>query len=270
MPTTTSTITGTTPTAGGTDLTAQAAAQNIASAPSIDTLTQLIQGINQKAYLSAPGRTQELGTIEDMLSGKLSYSKWYEEQLKGAQGYGAGGFSADSPAWQTAIQRGLGLDTEALVGAGQKAMDAFYAGMPVANAQAQMTTPALLEQQQATQGAQALTAQEIANQQAQFTAAQAQQLSEFGTTSAQNQAKLYASIYGSLPGYNEYGQYTGQTGTFPYSAFANAGAGTGTGTGTTGAAGNVTTPQSALAAFDAGFTETPFQKYINFTMSQHG
>lgn len=208
MPTTT---TGQTPTASGGDLTAQAAAQNLASAPTIDRLTQLVQGINQTAYLSAPGRSQALGTIENELSGNLDPSTIYENQLANAEKYGAGGFSSDSEAWQTAVQRGLGIDRQALIGAGQTALDNFYAGMPTVNAQDQMTSPALLEQQQATQSALAEQASEYSRTLAETQAEQAQQLSEFGTTSGQNAARLYADVYHTLPGYNQYGQYTGGT-----------------------------------------------------------
>jgi hypothetical protein len=190
----------------------QSAQQNISASGNIDTLTKLLSGINQSAYLSAPGRQQQLGTIENQLSGNLDPSTIYQNQLANAEQYGAGGFSSDSPAWQTAIQRGLGIDRQNLIGAGQTAMNAMYAGMPQVNAQDQTTTPALLEQQQATAAAQALQQQQIQNQADQFAAQQAQQLSEFGTTSGQNAASLYAQTYHSLPGYNQYGQYTGQTG----------------------------------------------------------
>ena len=252
--------TGQTPTAGGGDLTAQAAASNIASAPSIDSLTQLLSGINQRAYLSAPGRSQELGTIENQLAGNLDPSTIYANQLRNAEQYGAGGFSGDSQAWQTAIQRGLGLDREALIGQGQKALENMYSGMPQVNAQSFTTSPALLEQQQATLADQALKQQQITNQAGQFTAEQAQQLGEFNTTSAQNAAKMYAGTYGNIPGYNQYGQYTGQTdSTFP-SAFLT-GNGTGGGSGG-GAAGGQVTPQSALANFDAGFAQNPQQQWM--------
>lgn len=216
-----------------TGLADQSAKQNIAAGGDIDTLTQLLSGINQSAYLSAPGRQQQLGTIENQLSGNLDPSTVYQNQLRNAEKYGAGGFSADSEAWQTAIQRGLGIDRQDLIGSGQKALDAMYAGMPEVNSQTMTSTPGLLEQQQSTAAAQALEQQQIQNQAAQFAASQAQQLSEFGTTTSENSAKLYASIYGSLPGYNEYGQYTGQSGTFPKSSF---GTGSGTGTGTAAAA----------------------------------
>ena len=57
---------------------------------------------------------------------------------------------SDAKAWQTALQRNLGIDTEQVVTSGQNALNSFYAGMPTVNAQAQTTSPSLLEQQQST------------------------------------------------------------------------------------------------------------------------
>jgi hypothetical protein len=196
-------------------LTGQAAQQNVAAAGDINSLTNLLSNINQNNYLSAPGRQQQLDTIENELSGNLDPSTIYQNQLNNAEQYGAGGFSSDSPAWQTAVQRGLGIDQQNLITAGQTAMNSLYSQMPQVNAQDQTTTPALLEQQQSTQAAQALQQQQIQNQVAQFAQQQAQQLGEFGTTSGQNAASLYAQTYHTLPGYNQYGAFTGQTGAAP-------------------------------------------------------
>jgi hypothetical protein len=74
---------------------------------------------------------------------------------------------------------------------------------------------AQVQQQQAQN---ALAQEQQRAQEQQFTAQQAQQLGEFGTTSGQNAAELYAQIYHTLPGYNQYGMYTGQTGTYPATA----------------------------------------------------
>lgn len=150
------------------DLAGESAKQNIAAGGDINSLTQLLSGINQSAYLSAPGRQQQLGTIENQLAGNLDPSTVYQNQLRNAEKYGAGGFSADSQAWQTAIQRGLGIDRQNLIGAGQTAMNQFYSKMPEVNAQDQAVTPALLEQQQATAASQALEQQRITNQSSQF------------------------------------------------------------------------------------------------------
>jgi hypothetical protein len=162
-----------------TGLAGQAAQQNIAAGGDINTLTQLLSGINQNAYLSAPGRQQQLGTIQNQLSGNLDPSTVYQNQLNNAQKYGAGGFGSDSQAWQTAIQRGLGIDRQNLIGAGQTAMNQFYSDMPKVNAQNQAVTPAILEQQQATQAQQALQQQQITNQ-----------LNEFGITSGMEQQQI--------------------------------------------------------------------------------
>jgi hypothetical protein len=231
----TTSVPSTTNTSG---LAGQAANQNISAAGDIGTLTNLLQQINQNAYLSAPGRSQELGTIQNELAGNLDPSTIYQNQLRNAEQYGAGGFSADSQAWQTAIQRGLGIDRQNLINAGQQAMDKFYSGMPTVDASSQIATPALLEQQQATQGSQALQAQQIANQ-----------ASQFGQTLGQNQANLYAQTYGTIPGYNQYGQFTGQTGTYPTAAQLNSSAFPTTGVTT---AATTATPAASTTAAGRG------------------
>jgi hypothetical protein len=68
-------------------------------------------------------------------------------------------------------------------------------------------------QNQQAQNALAQEAQQAQEQQ--FAQQQAQQLGEFGTTSGQNAASLYAQTYHTLPGYNQYGAFTGQTGAAP-------------------------------------------------------
>jgi hypothetical protein len=78
-------------------------------------------------------------------------------------------------------------------------------------------------QAQVTQAnqANALAIEKQQAQEQQYAQSQAQQLSEFGTTSGQNAAQLYAQTYKTLPGYNQYGQYTGQTGTTGTSTATN-------------------------------------------------
>ena len=88
-------------------------------------------------------------------------------------------------------------------------------------------------------------------------------MSEFNTTAAQNAAKQYAATYGNIPGYNQFGQWTGQTGGFSPSTFLSGGApGAGAGSGVpTGAAAGALSPQAALAGFDAGFTQSPINAW---------
>lgn len=150
------------------NLAEQSAQQNLDAASSIDELTKKLAGTNQDSFLSAPGRQQQLDTITNQLSGNLDPSTIYNAQLNNAEQYGSGGFSSDSQAWQTAVQRALGIDRENLIGSGQKAMDSFYSQMPQVNAQNQAVTPAILEQQQATAAEQALEQQRITNQSSQF------------------------------------------------------------------------------------------------------
>lgn len=283
---------------------------NIANVPNIDRLTQLVSDINQRAYLSAPGRQQQLGVIQNMLAGNLDPQTIQENQIRAAQQYGGRGFGVDSGAWQSAISRATALDRQAMQERGATAANALYAGMPQANAQTYTATPELAVTYQNNRAAQAhaaaalreqarqfnitaastddrftrelaqraseaamnaaqanaalaekqrefdvsqsytaahdiavlqenarqanqqadLTRTELANRQSQFTAAQAQQQnqfastlaqrqSEFGSNLAQEQAALYAKIYGSLPGYNQFGVYTGQEGVFPAGGF---------------------------------------------------
>ena len=190
-----------------TNLTQTTAAQNLAAVPTIDSLTKAIADINQNAYLSAPGMKESLATIQDELAGKLAPSTIYANQLANAQQYGAGGFSSDSPAWNTAIARGLGIDTQNLVTAGQNALASFYAGLPKVNAQTQLATPELTQSQAATAGQQAIEEQQVQNQAAQH-----------ATDTALQAAEQYAALYGNIPGYNEYGIYTGQVGNVPTAA----------------------------------------------------
>ena len=295
-------VTGQTPASGapaaGSGLAGQAAAQNIAAAPSLDALAQIISGINQKAYLSAPGRQAQVGNIQNELAGNLDPQTVQAAQLAAAERYGGSGFGADSGAWQSAIQRATGINREALKGKGATDLNALYSGMPVTDASQFAVTPALLQQQQqaaaqlaeqsrefdtstaqgqsqflatleqrkaeaaqaAAQAGAALSEQQreydlthsstVANQiavlqeqareanqsyqleatkvqmaqsqfaqsqeqqQNQFAAQLAQQQAQFGITSGQNAANLYAQTYGTLPGFNQYGMYTGQIGNY--------------------------------------------------------
>ena len=186
-----------------TNLTQSTASQNLSAVPTIASLEQAIADINQNAYLSAPGMKESLATIQDELAGKLAPSTIYANQLANAQQYGAGGFSSDSPAWNTAIARGLGIDTQNLVTAGQNALDSFYAGLPKVNAQTQLATPELTQSQAATAGQQAIAEQQVQNQ-----------ASQHATDTALKAADQYAALYGNIPGYNQYGIYTGQIGNY--------------------------------------------------------
>jgi hypothetical protein len=434
-------VTGQTPTAGTSSssggLAGQAAAQNIAAAPSLDALAQIISGINQKAYLSAPGRQAQVTNIQNELAGNLDPQTVQSAQLEAAQRYGGAGFGADSGAWQSAVQRATGISRQALESQGATELNSLYSQMPVTDASQFAVTPALLEKQQeaaaqlseqrrefdvttkqgqeqfmaslqekaneaaqqmkatasalaeqqreydlthsatvanqiaqlqeqarqanqtyqlestkvqlqnqqfaqsqlqqqaqfaqsqgqnqnqfmaslqekANEAAQAAAqasaslaeqqreydltrsatvadqiarlqeqsreadqsyqlestklqlaqsqfaqtqaqqqsqyAQTQAQQQAQFAAQLAQQQAQLRSTTAQQQAQLYAQTYGSIPGYNQYGMYTGQTGTYPSTSYPTTTA-TPVSATTTASTPSVT-PQQALAQFDAGF-----------------
>ena len=162
--------------AAGSGLAGQAAAQNIAAAPSLDALAQIISGINQKAYLSAPGRQAQVGNIQNELAGNLDPQTVQAAQLAAAERYGGAGFGADSGAWQSAIQRATGISREALKCKGATDLNALYSGMPVTDATQFAVTPALLQQQQ------------------QAAAQLAEQAREFDVSTAQGQSQFLASL----------------------------------------------------------------------------
>lgn len=166
----------------GDNLAAAAVAQNLAAAPDIDRLTQLVQQINQQAYLAAPGRQQQLGNIENMMAGNLDPQTIQENQLQAAQRYGSSGFGLDSGAWQSAIQRAMGLSRQALQERGGSALNAMYADMPKANAQEFMVGPALVQQQRAQAAA-------LAEQARQFNIQSAQSADQFTRNLAQRAAE---------------------------------------------------------------------------------
>ena len=125
----------------------QAAAQNIAAAPSLDALAEFISGINQKAYLSAPGRqAQEV----------ISRTNWLATSTRRP-------FSPRNWRLRSVRRRGLRRgqrrvaerdpagdwhSRQALSGKGATDLNALYSGMPVTDASQFAFTPALLAQQQ--------------------------------------------------------------------------------------------------------------------------
>jgi hypothetical protein len=177
-----------TPSYGG-GLAGQAAQQNIAAAPGIAELSKLVADINQSAYLSAPGRQEQLGTIQNQLAGNLSDQTLDQTQQRMAELYGARGASFDAPALNSALQRAWGLNREDLIGQGQSAMNAMYAQMPQFNAQDQMVTPGLLEQQQNNQAMRAQASAQLAQQAKQFDISTAEGARQFNASLAQKAAE---------------------------------------------------------------------------------
>lgn len=295
---------------------ADLAAANLAAAPNIDSITKLVNEINQQSWLSAPGRQQALDAITNQLAGNLDPQTIQAAQMKSAEQFGGrGGFSTDAGAWQSAVQRALGLGREALKQQGITNLGTLYQGMPVASAADYTYTPAtwnqwvnignqhaeamaslaenmrqfdanlaenqrqftqslaeksaefyanLAEQKRGTDLAASQEASRLAEQAREFAdtlssrryefdASAQTQASQFASTLSENmrqfnqnesfkqtelaqqesqyarslaeqqtarqastglnQAQLYAQLYGSLPGFNQYGQYTGALGT---------------------------------------------------------
>ena len=175
--------------AGGSNLAEEAAQKNIAAAPSMDTLAQLLSNINQKAYLSAPGRQQSLGVIQNQLAGNLDPQTIQDAQLNAAQRYGSSGFGVDSGAWQSSVQRALGLNRQALQAQGEQGLNALYSGMPVTDASQFAVTPGLLETQHQNQAQNALAAQQLAQQASQFNVTTAEGARQFNASLQQRAAE---------------------------------------------------------------------------------
>lgn len=123
---------------------------NIAAAPSLEKISQILSNINQQAYMAAPGRQEALSAIQGRVAGNLSPETIAENQLAAAQTYGGGGFGVDSPAWQSAIRRATGIDREQLIGQGLGELQSFYQGMPTVDIQKYTLTPSEYAQVQDT------------------------------------------------------------------------------------------------------------------------
>lgn len=123
---------------------------NIAAAPSLEKISQILNNINQQAYMSAPGRQEALSAIQGRVAGNLSPETIAENQLAAAQTYGGGGFGVDSPAWQSAIRRATGIDREKMIGEGLGELQSFYQGMPTVDIQKYTLTPSEYAQVQDT------------------------------------------------------------------------------------------------------------------------
>lgn len=201
--------TGLTPTTA-TSLVQDPLSANIAAAPSLDKISQILADINQRAYLSAPGRQEALGAIQNRVAGNLSTETISGAQLDAAQRYGGAGFGVDTPAWQSAISRAIALDKEKLIGEGLGELESFYKGMPVADVQKYTLTPSdYATAQAAAQNRQlqlaelqqkgALTMQDLAQKESQFArdlalkqAAQAIEEQKWDIQRKADQAALYA------------------------------------------------------------------------------
>jgi hypothetical protein len=165
--------------AQGSGLAGEAAAANIAASGDIEKLSRLAAQTNEMAWNAAPGRKEQLAGIQNRLAGNLDPQTIESAQLDAAQQYGSKGFGVDSGAWQSAIQRAIGTNREAIKSQGATELDQYYSGMPTTSAQQFMMTPELLETQQQHKAQNALAAQQLAEQSRQFNLSTAEGHSQF-------------------------------------------------------------------------------------------
>ncbi len=125
---------------------------NLASAPDISTLSDLINSINRTANQSrVPGgaalEQQSSQNIASELAGNLPQSEI--DRLRQQASERGLGFGPDSPATQSSVQRQLGVDQLALQRQGQSDLGAAYnRAAPLFDAASQLTTPGQIQQGQ--------------------------------------------------------------------------------------------------------------------------
>jgi hypothetical protein len=181
-------------------LAGQAAQQNIAAAPDIEALSQLINQINHQANQQrvtggADLEAQSSQNIANELAGNLTNAVVANDQVTGAQRGAAGGFGVDSPNMNAAVLRAMNLQSMDIQKQGQADLSSAYSrAAPLFSAENAMLTPALLQKQQDDASARALQAQQIGDQAAEWRAQLAQRDKEFTGTIAQQQADLAARM----------------------------------------------------------------------------
>lgn len=104
-------------------LAAGPAEANLGNAQNLQSLSSLVNNINQQAQQTANiSRTgynpafdqQQLQNIYNLSAGNVSPETTREAEAAAAQQWGGGGFGVDTPAWQSAVRRTLGLQREDL------------------------------------------------------------------------------------------------------------------------------------------------------------
>jgi hypothetical protein len=185
----------------GSGLSGQAAAQNIAAAPGLDQLSQIVNQINTaNNQARVPGgaalELQSSNNIQNELAGILPQSYLDQLQTGLAQRGASGGFGVDSANTNAAALRAMGLQSQQLQQQGQTDLTSAYnRAAPLWDASQGMITPGLLETQQQNQAQNALEAQAQANAVAQWQAQLGEQKSEYGQTLQQKRDEV-ASQYG--------------------------------------------------------------------------
>lgn len=173
----------------------QMAAANLAAGPNIDAITKLVNEINQQSWLSTPGRQQALDAITNQLAGNLDPQTIQSAQMKSAEQFGGrGGFATDAGAWQSAVQRALGLGREELKQRGISNLGTLYQGMPVASAEDYTYTPQTWNQwvNIGNQHAEAMAS--LAENMRQFDSSLAENQRQFTQSLAEKSAEFYASL----------------------------------------------------------------------------
>lgn len=208
----------------------------IANAPNLEKISEIVNAINQKAYLSAPGRQQELANIERWQAGELDPSVYQDIASQAGARYGGAGFGVDSPAWQAAIQRAIVTNRQALQEKGAGALEAMYKGLPPPDVTKYTLTPAdVIQAQDAARARQlelarlqqagALDAARLAQAQAMHEQDLALQREQYELKRAAAAAELYAKGFGAggtplrtkTPSYSDWMfQGMGRPGTISY------------------------------------------------------
>ncbi len=145
-------------------LTADPTVANLTAMPGIDKIAQMVANINQRAYLSAPGRAEQLANIQRRAAGQLDQDWIDSMQSALAERYGGAGFGVDSQAMNAAMLRAMGLQKYGIQQQAMKDLNEMYANMPQFDPSGLLATPNLYAQyelgkQEAQQRRAALEAQ---------------------------------------------------------------------------------------------------------------
>lgn len=167
---------------GGGNLAQNAASQNLAAMPQLQSLSTLINQINKTANESrvtggAGLEAQSSANIANELAGNLPQDFLTQLQTGIAQRSGRAGFGANSSNANAAALRAMGLSSIDMQDRGQRNLTAAYnRAAPLWSVQEGMVTPALAEQQQyhTTQAALENQAQQYSSSQARAALAEQQ------------------------------------------------------------------------------------------------
>ena len=172
-------------TSAGLNLAGNAADQNLAAAPSLEALSQMVNQINRQANQSRiPGgaalEEQSSQNIANELAGNLPDSFIQNLRTGMAQRGAAGGMGVDSPNMNAAALRGMGLESMDVQARGQANLGAAYnRAAPLWDVSQGMVTPGLYESYTQHQAQNELQRQQNAQAQSQYQSELAQRQKEF-------------------------------------------------------------------------------------------